>query len=91
MIKGVILDVDGVIVGEKIGFNSPYPNDLVYKALSQIRKAGIFVSLCTAKPYFSIYPIIEKAELDNFHICDGGAVLINPVSQQILEKTHNFS
>lgn len=33
-IKGIILDVDGVIVGEKIGFNSPNPNLEVIETLN---------------------------------------------------------
>jgi len=37
MIKAVILDIDGVIVGEKIGFNSPYPHLKVFELLKKIR------------------------------------------------------
>lgn len=86
MIKGIILDVDGVIIGEKVGFNSPYPNDKVAKTLFEIRKSGVNISLCTAKPYFSVSQIIQNSGLDNYHICEGGAVLINPISHQVLEK-----
>ncbi|KKR03169.1 MAG: hypothetical protein UT26_C0008G0030, partial [Microgenomates group bacterium GW2011_GWC1_39_12] len=35
-IKGIILDVDGVIVGEKIEFNSPYPHPDVIQTLKSL-------------------------------------------------------
>jgi len=86
MIKAIILDVDGVIVGEKIGFNSPWPHPDVIKKLKEIKDRGIFISLCTAKPYFSIDKIIKDAGLDNYHIADGGGVIINPIDNKIVEK-----
>lgn len=86
MIKGIILDIDGVIVGEKIGFNSPDPHKDVIKRLKKIRKKGIIVSLCTAKPYYSIQTIIKNAALDNLHITNGGGVIIDPIDNIILKK-----
>lgn len=86
MIKGLILDVDGVIIGEKIGFNSPYPHPDVTKALKSIRSLGITISLCTAKPHFAIDKIIEDANLDNYHISDGGGVIINPITGKVIKK-----
>ena len=85
-IKGIILDVDGVIVGEKIGFNSPNPNIHVINKLKEIRKKGIPISLCTAKPHFSIGKIIKEAELNYYHIADGGSVIINPIVNTIVKK-----
>ena len=90
-IKGIILDVDGVIVGDKVGVNSPNPHESVIKKLKEIKESGINVSLCTAKPYFSIMKIIEDAGLDNLHITDGGSVVIDPIKnivvvEHILEK-----
>ena len=85
-IKGIILDVDGVIVGEKIGFNSPNPHDDVINKLKQLRNEGISISLCTAKPHFSIGEIIKNAGLDNYHIADGGSVIINPINNTIVKK-----
>lgn len=96
-IKGIILDIDGVIVGEKIGFNSPDPHPDVIKRLREIRKQGIFVSLCTGKPHFAIKSIIKAAELDNMHITDGGGVIIDPIDNIVVKKhpmmmaTHNKS
>ncbi|MFZ2206737.1 MAG: HAD-IIB family hydrolase [Microgenomates group bacterium] len=86
MIKGIILDVDGVIVGEKIGYNSPYPHTDVIHKLKEIKQKGIPVSLCTAKPSYSIKKIIDDAGLNNLHITDGGGVVIDPIDNIILKK-----
>ena len=85
-IKGIILDVHGVIVGEKIGFNSPNPHIDVINKLKELRKKGISISLCTAKPHFSIGKIIKDAGLDNYHITDGGSVIINPINNSIVKQ-----
>lgn len=85
-IKGIILDIDGVIVGEKIGFNSPDPHQDVINRLKEIRKQNIAVSLCTAKPHFAIKSIIDAAKLDNLHITDGGGVIINPIDNIVVKK-----
>jgi len=85
-VKGIILDVDGVIVGEEIGFNSPNPHPDVIKKLKEIRLKNIPIALCTAKPYFSIGEIISSAKLDNYHIADGGGVIINPIEGKVVEK-----
>ena len=84
-IKGIILDIDGVIIGEKVGFNSPSPHPIVISALKKIKSKGIFISLCTAKPHFAIKDIIESANLDNLHITDGGGVIIDPINNIILK------
>ena len=86
-IKGIILDVDGVIIGEKIGFNSPHPHNEVINKLKTIKNKGIDISLCTAKPYFAIQKEIEDASLNNLHITDGGSVIINPIDS-IVESKH---
>ena len=85
-IKGIILDIDGVIVGEKIGFNSPSPHPDIISALKQIKSKGIPISLCTAKPHFAIKDIIENAKLDNLHITDGGGVIIDPIDNVVLKS-----
>ena len=86
MIRGIILDVDGVIVGEKAGYNSPNPNPDVIERLKQIKSNGILISLCTAKPHYAIRQIINDANLRNLHITDGGAVIIDPIENIILES-----
>lgn len=80
MIKSIILDVDGVIVGEKEGYNFPYPNPDVIARLKVIQNRGIPISLCSAKANFSLDKIIKDANLNNLHITDGGAVIIDPIS-----------
>jgi len=85
-IKAIILDIDGCIVGEKIGFNSPNPHIDVINKLKNIREKGIPIILCTAKPHFSIREIIKDCKLNNYHITDGGSVLINPINNEIIKK-----
>lgn len=86
MIKAIISDVDGVIIGEKIGYNSPHPHADVSAALKAVRKKGISVSLCTAKPHYSIAEEIKRSDLHNPHIADAGAVIIDPIDNIIVEK-----
>jgi hydroxymethylpyrimidine pyrophosphatase-like HAD family hydrolase len=86
MITDIILDVDGVIIGEKIGFNSPWPHQDVIAAMKKIRQNGVFIHLCTAKPYWAVEKIIRDAKLNNVHIIEGGAVLMDPIDNIILEK-----
>lgn len=85
-IKGIILDVDGVIVGNKVGFNWPDPNLEVINVLSNLRRQGIIVSLCTGKGTFAIKDIVIKAHLNNLHIGDGGAVVVDFLNNSIIEK-----
>lgn len=84
-IRAVVLDVDGVVVGEKIGFNSPYPHPRVLNHLKKIREGNIPIVLCTAKPHYSVEKIILEANLNNFHITNSGGVSINPVTRELLE------
>ena len=85
-IKGIILDIDGVIVGEKIGFNSPWPHPDVTKALKKIRAQNIPICLITAKPHFAIKKIIADAKLNNPHVTDGGSVIIDPIDKILVKK-----
>lgn len=86
MIKGLILDVDGVIVGNRKDYNWPMPNQEVVSALSSLKRRGIPVCLCTAKGTFAIRDIVLEAHLDNLHIGDGGAMVIDFINDQILEE-----
>lgn len=87
-VQALILDVDGVIVGEKIGFNSPHPHPEVIAALKKVQNKGIPISLCTAKPHFAISKEIKDADLDNVHITDGGGVIINPLKNKIIQQNN---
>lgn len=86
MIKGIILDVDGVLVGGKQGYNWPQPNPLVITALKNLRQKGIIVSLCTGKGTFAIKEIVKAAHLNNIHIGDGGAVVVDFLNNKIITK-----
>ncbi|HUB94011.1 MAG TPA: HAD family hydrolase [Verrucomicrobiae bacterium] len=86
MIKGIIIDVDGVVIGEKKGFNFPDPHKDVISRLRKIEGNGVPISLCTAKPHFSIRAIIQDANLRSLHITDGGGVIIDPLDDVILKK-----
>ncbi|MDP1722451.1 MAG: HAD family hydrolase [Candidatus Gottesmanbacteria bacterium] len=86
MIRGIILDVDGVIVGSKRGINNPMPHPDVIAALKHLRERGIPVSLCTGKGTFAIREIVEAAHLNNLHIGDGGAVVMDFFNNEVVEK-----
>ncbi|MBF0301244.1 MAG: HAD hydrolase family protein, partial [Oligoflexia bacterium] len=73
-------------MGEKIGLNSPFPHPDVIKRLRSLRKKGVIISLCTAKPHYSIQNIIADSGLDNLHITNGGGVIIDPIDNVILKK-----
>jgi len=85
MIKGIFLDVDGVLVGNKKGYNWPEPNKKVIDSLKMLRERGIIVSLCTGKGTFAIKDIALKAKLDNLHIGDGGAIIKNFITDEVLK------
>ncbi len=86
MIKGLILDVDGVLVGGKKGYNWPLPNIQIMDVLKQLRHRGIVVSLCTGKGTFAINKIVRLAHLDNIHIGDGGAIVVDILNNKIIEQ-----
>lgn len=78
MIKGIILDVDGVIIGDKRGVNTPHPHKAVMAKLAKVGKwGGIPIVLCTARPAFGLNYIVQNAHLSNPHIADGGALLVD--------------
>lgn len=87
MIKAIIADVDGVMVGKREGFNFPLPHASVIEALKNVSAKGVPVVLCTAKFHVAIDEIVEQAKLNNPHITDGGALIINPLgTQKIVQK-----
>lgn len=86
MIKAIILDVDGVIVGNKIGINFPLPHKDVMQKFKDIHAKGMPIILCTGKFNFAIQEIIKQAKLNNPHITDGGALIIDPINNKIIKK-----
>ncbi|MFA5771032.1 MAG: HAD-IIB family hydrolase [Patescibacteria group bacterium] len=85
-IKAIVLDVDGVIVGDKVGFNAPYPPLEVTNKLKQIREKGIYIILCSAKPYYSVKKIVDDAQLNNIQTALAGAILIDPSNLTVVKK-----
>jgi len=88
-IQAIITDVDGVIVGKNLGVNFPLPNDLVIRKLKELHKKGIPIVLCTAKFQSGIQELVKRTELNNPHITDGGALIIDPLDNKIIKK-HTF-
>lgn len=84
MIKAVVLDIDGVIVGTKKGINFPHPGKRVCEALRKVHHSGIPVVFITAKASFAASENIKLVGIDNPHIADAGAVLFNPIQGTIL-------
>ncbi|VVA43668.1 conserved hypothetical protein [Candidatus Roizmanbacteria bacterium] len=85
-IKAIVLDVDGVIVGDKAGFNAPYPSLEVINKLKQIREKGIYIILCSAKPYYSVKKIVDDAQLNNIQTALAGAILIDSSNLTVVKK-----
>ena len=85
MIDGIILDIDGVIVGGKPNINFPTPHVEVIRALKKIYNNGISISFCTAKPGFVIESLVKLTGLDTIHISNGGAEIINHIQNSVIE------
>ena len=85
-IKGIVLDIDGVIIGKKKGFNFPMPNEKVINKLKEVSEQGISVSLCSSKPFFAMSEVVEKIGLNSFHIASGGAIIGNTVDGRVISK-----
>ncbi|MBP7832383.1 MAG: HAD family phosphatase [Candidatus Levybacteria bacterium] len=85
MIKAIVTDVDGVIIGNKDGFNFPTPSIKVSQALQSVNKK-IPVVLCTAKVSFAIEHIIKDLKLENPHIGDGGALIFDAMQDKIITR-----
>lgn len=84
MIRAIVLDIDGVIVGTKKGVNFPHPSQKVSEILRKINKRGIPVVFITAKTSFAAAASIKHVGIDSPHISDGGAVIFNPVRKEII-------
>lgn len=86
MIKAIILDIDGVIVGDKEGINFPLPHQKVIEKFKDLHAKGMPIVMCTTKIGSSIGDIARKAKLSNPHITDGGSLIINFLNNTIIRK-----
>ncbi|MFH0750040.1 MAG: HAD family hydrolase [Candidatus Gottesmanbacteria bacterium] len=77
MIKAIVTDVDGVLIGRKENGFFPNPSPAIIQAVSEISK-NIPVILCSGKPSFGLMPLIKLMDLHNIHIAANGAVIFNP-------------
>lgn len=86
MIKLIILDIDGVVLGTKTDVNFPFPSKRVAEYLTELQDSGMPISLCTGKPSFAVKRIIQIMNLDNPHITDGGAVIFDPIDNKLIKN-----
>ena len=86
MIKAIVTDVDGVIIGTKKSKYFPYPDPLIKSRFKKIREQ-IPIILCSGKPSFGLVHVIKSLSLNNLHIATNGAVILNPYTAEfIVEK-----
>lgn len=90
MIRAIITDIDGVILGNKTGFNFPELSIKTQDAIKQLQKKSISISLCTAKAYFAIKQrIISPNNLNGIHISDAGALITTAATGEIIVNAIN--
>lgn len=82
MIKAIILDVDGVIVGTKQDINFPHPSTHITDLLREINKTTP-ISLLTGKASFMVQKAMVQLGIDTFHVSDGGARIWNPITNEV--------
>ena len=85
-IKAVVLDIDGVIVGNLEGVNFPHPSEKIRKVLQNVHDTGIPVSFITAKPVFAAKENIKLVGIDNPHIANNGSTIFNPIQDKIIHQ-----
>lgn len=86
MIKAIVADVDGVIVGKRPGVNFPLPHTEVIQKMHELQAAGLPIILCTARFGLAVKEIANLAGLGNPHITDGGALVIDLIDHKIIKK-----
>jgi hydroxymethylpyrimidine pyrophosphatase-like HAD family hydrolase len=85
-IQAILLDLDGVIIGDRAGYNSPMPHPDVISKIGQIADNGVKIILCTARPPFGFGSLIQDINLNNAHIADGGAIVMESTKGRILKR-----
>lgn len=80
MIRAVVLDVDGVVVGSEKGNNFPHPGLEVSAALKKIHASGIHVAFLTGKSSHTLTKMVKQLGIDGLHVGDSGAMVCDPVN-----------
>lgn len=80
MFKMAVLDIDGTLVDDKgrVSKNTA-------QIISQVKKAGGIVTLCTGRNIRKTLPVIRAAGIDAPFVCMDGTVLYDPVSGSVLK------
>ncbi len=87
MIKAVVLDVDGVVVGAKSD-QYPHPSKKLTEVLRAVQKKGVHISLLSGKTSFIIGETIRKVGLEGLHVSDSGAVVFDAIrDESVFEDT----
>jgi Cof subfamily protein (haloacid dehalogenase superfamily) len=90
----LVVDIDGTIIG-KDGTISNEDRE----ALTEVRRAGIGVSLSTGRAAQGCLPIIERLALDGYHIFFDGALVSNfseevyaePIDSKVVREMVDFT
>lgn len=86
MIKAIITDVDGVMIGKREGYNYPLPTPEVMQAFKILQGKKIPLVLCTGKASYTIENLIRAAQLDGPHIGDNGTLIFNLIQNKTIKK-----
>src|SRR4051794_6824241 len=78
-IRLLIIDVDGTLIGESFSI-SPRVHD----ALTEVKRRGVQIALCTGRPMLSAQRFIDDLQLTGYHIFDAGATIANPTTGHTL-------
>jgi Cof subfamily protein (haloacid dehalogenase superfamily) len=94
--KLVVTDIDGTLV-DKNGKIS----DIDRQAVNELRKAGVYVSLCTGRAARGCRKVLEELSLEGFHIFFDGALVCNadlsaaiysqPVQAELMRQVCRFA
>jgi HAD superfamily hydrolase (TIGR01484 family) len=88
MIRAVVLDVDGVVVGSEKGNNFPHPGPRVAEALKKMNTNGIHISFLTGKSSHTLIKMVKRLGIDGLHVGDSGAMVSNPVKGTVVYASH---
>ncbi len=73
MIKLIISDVDGTLVGD--GQSAEAMNPEYYKVIAQLKEQGITFMACSGRQYVSIAKLFAPIENEILYGCDGGSLV----------------